>query len=93
MRAGLRTEGEDERHQSATGRDRVGQQCETGIPAGKALGHDPGADNRDQQETRRDKLDKGCANDGPAQRRRPGHNGYCHSAQQALASGFVEACS
>ena len=49
MRARLRAEGEDQRHQSAASGDRVCQQGETDVSDKQALGHDPRPDHADQQ--------------------------------------------
>ena len=50
MGAGLRTESKDQSDQRAARRQRIGQQCQAGIPATQSLGHDAGAHHRDQQQ-------------------------------------------
>ena len=78
MRAGYRTERENQRHQHRAGRERVGKQRNRDVAAGQPLAHDAGANDRRQQQRRADRL--GSDAPRPAHAQQPG-------AQQL--AGFV----
>jgi hypothetical protein len=54
--AGEGSERQDERHETGSGREAVGEQCQAGVSAEEPLGHDPGADHGGEKKGRSEPL-------------------------------------